>query len=136
MKALVCHAFGPWDGLRLEETDAPGPLAADEVRIAAEYSSVSFATGLMVEGKYQRRPPLPFVPGTECIGIVTEVGPAVTRVKPGQRVAATLDWGGHAQQVAQVLNSHDQHCGHAVGSVDEREAFLFAQLDRFDARRL
>jgi NADPH2:quinone reductase len=99
MKALVCHAFGPWDGLRLEETDAPGPLAADEVRIAAEYSSVSFATGLMVEGKYQRRPPLPFVPGTECIGIVTEVGPAVTRVKPGQRVAATLDWGGHAQQV-------------------------------------
>ena len=99
MKALVCHAFGPWDGLRLEEATAPGPLAADEVRIAAEYSSVSFATGLMVEGKYQRRPPLPFVPGTECIGIVTEVGPAVTRVKPGQRVAATLDWGGHAQQV-------------------------------------
>jgi NADPH:quinone reductase len=99
MKALVCHAFGPWDDLRLEETAAPGPLAANEVRIAAEYSSVSFATGLMVEGKYQRRPPLPFVPGTECIGIVTEVGSAVTRVKPGQRVAATLDWGGHAQQV-------------------------------------
>ncbi|MFN9152152.1 MAG: NADPH:quinone oxidoreductase family protein [bacterium] len=99
MKALVCHAFGPWDGLRLEEAAAPGPLAADEVRIAAEYSSVSFATGLMVEGKYQRRPPLPFVPGTECIGIVTEVGSAVTRIRPGQRVAATLDWGGYAQQV-------------------------------------
>jgi NADPH2:quinone reductase len=99
MKALVCHAFGPWDGLRLEETAAPGPLAADEVRIAAEYASVSFANGLMVEGKYQRRPPLPFVPGTECIGIVTEVGSAVTRVKPGQRVAATLEWGGYAQQV-------------------------------------
>lgn len=99
MKALVCHAFGPWDGLCLEETRAPGPLAADEVRIAAEYSSVSFATGLMVEGRYQRRPPLPFVPGTECIGIVTEVGSAVTRIRPGQRVAATLDWGGHAQQV-------------------------------------
>jgi NADPH2:quinone reductase len=99
MKALVCHAFGPWDDLRLEETAAPGPLAADEVRIAAEYASVSFAAGLMVEGRYQRRPPLPFVPGTECIGIVTEVGPAVTRVKPGQRAAATLDWGGYAQQV-------------------------------------
>ena len=50
MNALVCHAFGPWDSLRLEETDAPGPLAANEVRIAAAYSSVSFATGLMVEG--------------------------------------------------------------------------------------
>jgi NADPH2:quinone reductase len=96
MKALVCNAFGPWDTLSLEDIAPPGPLAANDVRIAVEYSSVSFAAGLLVAGKYQRRPPLPFVPGTECIGRVIEVGSAVTRIRPGMRVAATLDWGGYA----------------------------------------
>jgi len=98
MKALVCHEFGPWDSLRLEQI-APPPMAGDhDVRIAVACASVSFAAGLMVAGRYQRRPPLPFVPGTECVGTVLEVGPAVTRVRPGMRVAATLDWGGYAQQ--------------------------------------
>jgi len=99
MKALVCHAFGPWESLRLEQIAVPGPLGPQDIRIAVEYASVSFAAGLLVAGKYQRHPPLPFVPGTECIGRVIEVGSAVQRIRPGMRVAATLDWGAYAEQV-------------------------------------
>lgn len=98
MKALVCEAFGSWDSLKLLEIESPGPLGQNDVRIGVEYSSVSFAVGLMVAGKYQRRPPLPFVPGTECIGRVLETGTAVTRIRVGQRVAATVDWGAHAAE--------------------------------------
>jgi NADPH:quinone reductase len=103
MRALVCHAFGPWDTLRLENIPAPA-MGPDAVRIAVAYSSVSFASGLLVAGRYQRKPPFPFVPGTECVGTVLEVGARVTRVRAGMRVAATLDWGGYAEQT--VVGEH------------------------------
>ena len=52
----------------------------------------------MVSGRYQRKPPLPFTPGAEVAGVVSATGPGVTRFKPGDRVVASLDWGGWAQQ--------------------------------------
>jgi NADPH2:quinone reductase len=60
---------------------------------------MSFATSLVVHGKYQRRPPLPFVPGTEVAGVVTEVGAETSRFRRGDRVCAVLDWGGLAEEV-------------------------------------
>ena len=97
MRAVVCHAFGPFENLLLEEAPAP-ELRPGTVRIRHEAIGVSFATHLVVAGRYQRRPPLPFSPGTEVAGVVAEVGGGTTRVRPGDRVLATLDWGGQAEQ--------------------------------------
>ena len=64
MQALVCHQFGaPHEVVSLQSMDRPGqPLGAHQARIAVAYANVSHATGLLIEGRYQRRPPLPFVP--------------------------------------------------------------------------
>jgi len=93
MRALYCDAFGPPEFVRLAEIARPAPDDAHSVTLAVEYASVSHATGLMVAGRYQTRPPLPFVPGTEAVGRVLSCGAAVTRLRPGDRVAAIADWG-------------------------------------------
>ena len=67
------------------------------MRIQVQAAGVSFATSSVVQGKYQRKPPLPFVPGTEIAGVVTATGPAARRFRPGDRVCAVLDWGGLAE---------------------------------------
>jgi NADPH2:quinone reductase len=99
MQALVCHQFGPAEDVRLQRVPAPDALAPDAVKLAVEYASVSHATGLMIAGRYQTRPPLPFVPGTEAVGRVVACGDAVTRLRPGDRVVAIADWGCFAEQV-------------------------------------
>ncbi|CAB5682516.1 Mycocerosic acid synthase [Delftia tsuruhatensis] len=106
MQALVCRAFGPpQDVVQMQQIASPGPgLAPSQVRIAVAYANVSHATGLLIEGKYQRRPPLPFVPGTEGVGRVLECGSAVEHLQVGDAVAFIADWGAFAQQV--VLRAH------------------------------
>lgn len=97
MKALLCERWAHYSELTL--TDIPGPrLGPGQVRIAVKYATVGFGTTLVVEGKYQRKPPLPFVPGTEVAGHVLEVASDVTTFKPGDRVVASLDWGGYAEE--------------------------------------
>lgn len=97
MRALWCEGWNGWRGLRL--TDVPPPvLPAGSVRIAIAYATVGFGQLLVVAGKYQRKPPLPFVPGTEVSGTVLEVAPGVRHVRPGDRVVASLDWGGYGEQ--------------------------------------
>ena len=96
MLAVRCHQWMPYLELPLEDVAIPVP-AAGEVRIAVHYAGMSFATSLVTEGRYQRKPPLPFSPGTEIAGVVDAVGDGVTRVKPGDRVCAGIDWGGHAE---------------------------------------
>src|SRR5207249_9045900 len=59
----------------------------------------NFPDILMVQGKYQVKPPLPFSPGHELAGVVTAIGPGVTRVRPGQRVLAMVQWGAYAERV-------------------------------------
>ena len=98
MKAMICRRWGGPEDLRLEEVESPA-LKPGQVRIQVRAAGVSFATTLIIAGKYQRRPPFPFAPGTEASGIVTEVDPACTRVKVGDEVVAVLDWGGLAEEV-------------------------------------
>lgn len=100
MQALVCHQFGaPHEVVSLQSMDRPGqPLGAHQARIAVAYANVSHATGLLIEGRYQRRPPLPFVPGTEGVGRVLECGSAVQHLQPGDAVAFIADWGAFAQE--------------------------------------
>jgi NADPH2:quinone reductase len=92
----------------LEIADCPSPkLGKGQLRIATQAAGVSFATSLVVAGRYQRKPPLPFVPGTEAAGIVTEVAGDVSTFKIGDRVVCILDWGGLAQEaVANAVNTY------------------------------
>jgi len=99
MKAIVAREFAPLD--RLEYADWPEPVAEGRmVVIEADTIGVNFPDGLLVQGLYQMKPPVPFVPGMEVAGRVTAVGDRVTSVKVGDRVAALLTLGGYAEKVA------------------------------------
>jgi NADPH2:quinone reductase len=98
MRALVCESWREFDALEIRDVPAP-PLRPGAVRIRVAAAGVSFATQLVVAGKYQRRPPLPFVPGTEAVGTVLECAPDVPDPPPpGTRVFAVLDWGAMAEE--------------------------------------
>ena len=104
MRAMICRHWGGPEDLRLEEV-APAPLKAGQVRISIKAAGVSFATTLVIAGKYQRRPPFPFAPGTEVSGVVIEADAACRRLKIGDEVVAVLDWGGLAEEaVAHEVN--------------------------------
>ena len=106
MKALVVKAFGPLESMTLDEVAGPQP-GADEALVDIKAASVNFPDLLVIQGKYQVLPPLPFSPGKECAGIVKAVGANVTRVKPGDRVLIQIEYGGYAQQVvAKAANCH------------------------------
>ena len=89
MKAMICRKWGDPEDLRLEDVE-PQPLKPGQVRIAVRAAGVSFATSLVIAGKYQRRPPFPFAPGTEVSGVITEVDAACKRLKLGDEVVAVL----------------------------------------------
>ncbi len=98
MRGVVVHEWTDFEKLKLEHNVPIPPMGERQVRIAIKASAISIALTLFVSGRYQRKPPLPFVPGGETSGIITEVGSAVERFKPGDRVAAVLDWGGLAEE--------------------------------------
>ena len=98
MKAIQCVAFGPLENLVLAEV--PDPVAeAGEIVVQVRAAGVNFPDALMVQGKYQVKPPLPFVPGLECAGVVAAVGDGVTGFKPGDRVAALPNPGAFAEKL-------------------------------------
>lgn len=96
MRALLCESWRPFDQLEIKEIPEP-PLRPRGVRIRVAGAGVSFATQLVVAGKYQRKPPLPFVPGTEVVGTVLDAAPDAKAPPPGTRVFAAVDWGGMAE---------------------------------------
>jgi NADPH2:quinone reductase len=98
VKAIVANSFGPVQNLRLEERPAPVP-SAGEVLIDVSAAAVNYPDILVIGGKYQVKPPLPFIPGKELAGTVAKVGPNVTKFKPGDRVCALLEYGAFAQRV-------------------------------------
>ncbi len=97
MRAILCESWRDFDALELKDIPPP-PLRPRGVRIRVAAAGVSFATQLVVAGKYQRKPPLPFVPGTEVVGTVIEAAPDADAPPPGTRVFAVLDWGGYAEE--------------------------------------
>lgn len=100
MQALVCDEFGPIEtSIRLGEHPAPDAPGPDDVIVDVAYASVSHAMGLMIEGRYQTRPPRPFVPGTEAVGTVVACGTNVIRLSPGDRVVAVAKWGCYAERL-------------------------------------
>lgn len=99
MRALQCDQFGTIDQVRLVERELPGDPGPHEVIIDVSYASVSHAVGLMVQGRYQTKPPLPFTPGTEAVGHVVATGAGVTRFKAGDAVVAIANWGCYAERI-------------------------------------
>ncbi len=102
MRAVLCQGWGGPEFLKLLDVPSP-PVGPGQVRLTVAAAGLNFADTLMIAGKYQEKPAFPFSPGLEVAGTVEEVGPGVTGLVPGQRVAAVLDHGGFAEQaVARV----------------------------------
>ncbi|SDU33671.1 NADPH2:quinone reductase [Pseudomonas pohangensis] len=99
MKAVLCKSFGPAENLVLEEVASPEPKK-NEILLDVHAAGVNFPDTLIIEGKYQFKPPFPFSPGGECAGVVAAVGEKITHMKPGDRVMALTGWGSFAEQVA------------------------------------
>jgi NADPH:quinone reductase len=99
VKAVVARQFAPLDQLAIEDLPPrhPGP---GEVRISVKACGVNFLDGLIVQGKYQTRPPLPFSPGAEVSGLIKEVGAGVSGLPIGTRVMAFTGFGGYAEEVS------------------------------------
>ncbi len=96
MKAFVCAEFGPVDQCRVQEIDIAAP-GKDQVLIEVQSASLNFPDALMIEGRYQLKPDLPFVPGVDLAGIVREVGTNVDHVAAGDRVMAFAETGAFAE---------------------------------------
>jgi NADPH2:quinone reductase len=106
VRALVCSSLGPVQGLRVADLPDPSP-GPGEACIRVEAAGLNYPDGLVVQGRYQVRPPLPFVPGMELAGVIESVGPGVEGLAPGDAVMATTPTGAFAARcvvpAAQVL---------------------------------
>ena len=100
MKAVVCAEHGLPDKLKLD-TDWPAPeVGEQDVLIDVKAAGLNFPDVLMIQGKYQSQPEMPFVPGGELAGVVAAVGDKVTRYKVGDKVIASTGVNAFCEQVA------------------------------------
>lgn len=98
MRAVLCRELGGPEKLIVEDIPSP-PMRNGAVRIAIHAAGLNFADLLLIAGQYQTKPALPFTPGAEAAGVITEVGDGVHHVKAGDRVMAVLEGGGYAEEV-------------------------------------
>jgi len=84
-RAIIADAFGPPEAYAIREHDAPPP-GSGQIRVAVKAIGISYVDVLTAAGKYQVTPPLPFIPGSECAGVVESVGEGVTHLAVGDRV--------------------------------------------------
>lgn len=95
MQAWICENPTGVDAIEWKELPTPSP-GSGEVLVAIEAASLNFPDVLIVQNKYQMKPPLPFVPGSEYAGTVAAVGEGVRHLKVGDKVAALSGTGGFA----------------------------------------
>src|SRR6202000_1624996 len=99
MKAILCSQFCQPDDLVL--ADVPDPIAeAGQAVIAIKAAARNFFDILMIQGKYQIKPPFPFSPAAEIAGIVESVGAGVTDLRVGDRVIASCGHNGAREKIA------------------------------------
>lgn len=93
MKAVLCRSYGPPEQLELAEVPSPTP-GKGQVLVRVRACGVNFPDTLIIQGKYQFQPPMPFTPGSDIAGIVTAVGEGVAQVRAGDRVLGFTGAGG------------------------------------------
>lgn len=110
MRAVICKELGPLENLLLEEVPAP-LLLSGNVRLRVLASGVNYVDGLLIQGKYQIKPPTPFIPGMEVVGEVIECSADVSAELLGRRVLANVGFGGFATEAVvradRVINIPD-----------------------------
>lgn len=99
MKALLSHEVGGPETLTLDELPDPAPKPG-EVLVAVKACAINYPDVLIIEDRYQFKPPRPFAPGGEISGVVEAVGEGVSDLKPGDRVLGSTGWNGLAEKVA------------------------------------
>ena len=97
MRAVICKELGPLENLSFEEVPTV-PLLSGHIRLRVLASGVNYVDGLLIQGKYQIKPPTPFIPGMEVVGEVIECFEDVAQTLLGQRVLANIGFGGFATE--------------------------------------
>ncbi len=97
MKAIVCEKFGLPDTLVVKDIPSVSP-GQGEVKIIVKACGINFPDGLIIQGLYQIKPPLPFVPGSDVAGIIEEVGDGISNFTPGDKVFGFVEHGGYAEE--------------------------------------
>jgi len=121
MQAVMCEKHGPPEELVLR-TDLAVPQPGEgQLQIRVHASGLNFPDTLIIQDKYQMKPALPFSPGGELAGVVTAIGPGVTRFKPGDRVASLTNWGGFAEYAL----AREDHTTLVPASMDLETASIF-----------
>ncbi len=120
--AAVCTELSGEGSLELRDWPSP-PLGKESIRIAVRAASVNFPDVLMVRGLYQLRPEPPFVPGSECAGVVSEVGADVTAFSVGDRVLTLIGSGAFATEVTVTLPFQQVHLLPAEMPFEQAAAF-------------
>ena len=98
MRAILCKELGPANTLVIEDIASPAP-GKGEVKVRVKAAGLNFPDTLIIEGKYQIKPELPFSPGGEMAGEVLEVGEGVKNFKPGQRIMGLTGYGAFAEEI-------------------------------------
>ena len=120
MRAVLCKAYGGPETLVVDEMETPRP-GPGEVLVRVGLAALNFFDTLIIQGKYQFKPELPFSPGAELCGTVEAVGEGVEGWQPGERVAASIGWGACREY---VLARPDQLVRVPEGVRDEQAAGL------------
>jgi len=132
MRAVMCHAWGEVESLKVEDV-APPTAARGQVLIDVKATGVNYADSIMVAGNYQTKPPFPFSPGLETAGVVAAVGEGVTRFSRGDRVMAIVAYGGFAEKA--VADDAETFAIPSGMPFDEAGAFPIAYISSHVAIR-
>jgi NADPH:quinone reductase len=129
-RGVVCAELGPPERLELRRIQR-APLAPGMVRVKLKAAGINFPDLLMIRGKYQYRPDLPFVPGMEAAGLVAETAPDVRTPLTGQKVMVSMRTGGYAEEA--VVPAHQVIPLPASFSFLEGATFLVAHMTAYHA---
>jgi NADPH2:quinone reductase len=138
VRAVVCDHLGPPEELRIEERPSV-PCPASSIRVSVAACGVNFVDALFVQGLYQIKPALPFVPGSELAGTIVEVGDDVSGWVVGDRVLASIGLGGFADEAvidaSQAIRVPDGlDLGRAATALQSYSTGLFALEHRAHLR--
>lgn len=137
---LVCHDYGNPPSIICEPRNAAGQPGPGEVLIDVQYAAFNFTDHLLVQGRYQEKPALPFVPGFDAAGIVRSIGPGVTAFQPGDKIVSSGVVGGWATQLLApadrlVAVPANVELAGAVGSINSHLTAYHGLVDRAHLQR-